>query len=72
MFRERSRNTGFSCYNVTTLAENCAPPPCLPLGIKESLKENTRLLDEGRLFGWGRLFDEGVFWLKGNCWRKNC
>jgi hypothetical protein len=23
MFRERSRNTGFSCYSVTPLPENC-------------------------------------------------
>jgi hypothetical protein len=54
----RSRNAGFSCYNVTTLPENCAPPFCLPLDIKDSLKEDSRLLDEGRLF------DGGVFWLK--------
>jgi hypothetical protein len=36
-----------------------APPPCLPLGIKDSLKEDARLLDEGRLFDDGKLFDKG-------------
>jgi hypothetical protein len=41
-----------------------APPPCLPLDIKDLLKENGRLLDEGRLF------DEGVLLkglLEGDC-----
>jgi hypothetical protein len=64
-FRERSRNAGFSCYNVIPLPENCAQPPCLPLGIKDSLKENARLLDMGT-------FLMGGFWLKGNCRRENC
>jgi hypothetical protein len=36
-----------------------APPPCLPLDIKGSLKEDMRPLDEGGLFGCGRLFDGG-------------
>jgi hypothetical protein len=42
-----------------------APPPCLPLVIKDSLKEEVRLLEE-RLFDEGRLLDEGkLFWMKG-------
>jgi hypothetical protein len=35
-----------------------APPPCLPLGIKDSLKEDERLLDEGKLFDGGFLAEE--------------
>jgi hypothetical protein len=36
-FRERA---GFSCYNVMPLPGSAAPPPCLPLDIKDSLKED--------------------------------
>jgi hypothetical protein len=32
-FRERA---GFSCYNVRPLPRTVAPPPCLPLYIKDS------------------------------------
>jgi hypothetical protein len=35
-----------------------APPPCLPLDIKDLLKEDTRFLDEGRFL------DVGGFLLK--------
>jgi hypothetical protein len=54
-----------------------APPPCLPLGIKDLQKEDTRLLDDGRLFDEGRLLDkgrffDGGFWLKRKCWREDC
>jgi hypothetical protein len=46
--------------------------PCLPLIIKDSQKEDVRLLDEGRLLdGGGFLLGRG-FWLKGNCWREDC
>jgi hypothetical protein len=41
-----------------------APPPCLPLGIKDWLKEDMRLFDDERLL------DVGVFLMKGNCWRE--
>jgi hypothetical protein len=41
-FRERSRNAGFSCYNVTLLPEND-----LPLDIKDLLKEDRRFFDGG-------------------------
>jgi hypothetical protein len=40
---------------------NIAPPPCLPPGIEDSLKEDARLFGCGRLFDDGRLLDEG--WL---------
>jgi hypothetical protein len=46
-FRERSRNADFSCYNVMRLSENCSPPPCLSLDIKDFLME-----DRGVLIGW--------------------
>jgi hypothetical protein len=52
-----------SCLSLKT----AAPHPCLPLGIKDSLKEDMRvfgcgmLLAEGRLLDGGRLFDGG-FW----------
>jgi hypothetical protein len=38
---------------------NASPPPCLPLGIQDLLKEDTRLLDEARLLDEGRFLDEG-------------
>jgi hypothetical protein len=41
-----------------------APPPCLPLGIKDWLKEDMRLFDDERLL------DVEVFLMKGNCWRE--
>jgi hypothetical protein len=47
-----------SCPSLRT----AAPPPCLPLGIKDSLKKDARLLDGGGFLMRG-------FWLKGNCWR---
>jgi hypothetical protein len=41
-------------YNVTPPPpRTAAPPPFLPLDIKDLLKEDTSLFDEGRLFGWG-------------------
>jgi hypothetical protein len=44
-----------------------AAPPCLPLGIKDSLKEDARLFDGGA-FGF---LDVGIFWkgglLEGDC-----
>jgi hypothetical protein len=43
------------------LPKNCAPPPCLSLGIKDLLKEEVRLLDEERIF-WMK----GGFWVKGD------
>jgi hypothetical protein len=45
------------------LPKNCAPPPCLSLGIKDLLKE-----DKGFLMKGG--FWMGDIWLKGNCWRE--
>jgi hypothetical protein len=54
---------GFSCHNVMSLPRTAALP-CLPLGIKDSLKEETRLL----LLAFGLLdfwaFGFG-FWMKG-------
>jgi hypothetical protein len=68
----RSRNAGFSCYNVTPSLRNVAPPPCLSLDIKDLLKEDVRFfwvkggfLNEGKLLD-GEDFLMG-FWLKGNC-----
>jgi hypothetical protein len=46
-----NRNTGFSCYNVMPLPQNY----CLPLDIKDSLKEDVGggggLMADG-LIGW--------------------
>jgi hypothetical protein len=39
-------NTGFSCYSVTPL------PPCLPLDIKDSLKEDAGFFDGGWIDWW--------------------
>jgi hypothetical protein len=42
-------------------------PPHLPLGIKDSLREDTKLLAFGfwlLAFGWGRILAFG-FWIKG-------
>jgi hypothetical protein len=51
-----------SCPSLRTAA-----PPCLPLGIKDSLKEDARLFDGGA-FGF---LDVGIFWkgglLEGDC-----
>jgi hypothetical protein len=46
MFRERA---DFSCYNVTPSLRTVAPPPCLPLYIKDLLKEN---VGRDGLIGW--------------------
>jgi hypothetical protein len=51
-FRERSWNTGFSSYNVTPLPRTVAPPPCLPLDITDSLKEDVRFFDGGLMEGF--------------------
>jgi hypothetical protein len=64
-----------SCHSLRTTA-----PPCLPLGRKDSLKEDTRLfafwvkggfcfLGEGRLWllDEARLFDVGGFGREMNC-----
>jgi hypothetical protein len=49
-FRERA---GFSCYNVMPFPKNCAPAPCLPLYIKDLLKEDRGLVEEvNGLIGW--------------------
>jgi hypothetical protein len=47
-FIERSRNTGLSCYNVTPSPRTVAPPPCLLLYIKDSLRIDGNLND-GRM-----------------------
>jgi hypothetical protein len=47
------QGTGFSLYNVTPLP---AAPPCLPLDIKDSLKEDMRLLL------WGLLLVGFLMW----------
>jgi hypothetical protein len=53
-----------------------APPPCLPQNIKDSLKEDTRLFDEGffaegRIPG-GRLLKGENELLKGAVLKGNC
>jgi hypothetical protein len=35
------------------------------VGIKDSLKEDRRLFDDGRFLDEGKIFDGGFFWLKG-------
>jgi hypothetical protein len=42
-FRERA---GFSCYNVIPFLRTVAPPPCLPLFIKDSLKKDQGLVED--------------------------
>jgi hypothetical protein len=62
----RCRNAGSSCYNAQ-LSPRTAAPPCLPLDMKDSLKEDTGFgmkggfLDQGRLLDKGMLFDGGFF-----------
>jgi hypothetical protein len=36
-----------------------APSPCLPLGKKDLLKEDSRLLDERRIFGCREAYGTG-------------
>jgi hypothetical protein len=53
-----------------TSPRNIAPPPCLPLGTKDLLKEDMRLLDEERFLikerlQKGCLTEEKV--LEGDC-----
>jgi hypothetical protein len=83
VYVKRSRNAGFSCYNVTPLPRTAAPP-CLPLGIKDSLKEAfgfwlfgfwllafccERLWKGKELLNGKGLLKENEL-LKGKCWRK--
>jgi hypothetical protein len=44
-FRERSRNTGFSCYIVTPLSKNCCSTSSFTTGYKRLLKEDSGLFD---------------------------
>jgi hypothetical protein len=61
MFRERSRKTGFSCYNVTPLPQNRCSASLFPTGYKRLLKEEARFFDVGLMEG---CFDGGwVDWL---------
>jgi hypothetical protein len=49
--------TQVSLVTMSCLSQRSAAPPlCLPLGIKDLLKEDERLLDDGRLFDKGRHF----------------
>jgi hypothetical protein len=41
------------------------PPPCLPLDIKDLMKEDVRLFDEGRLLDEGVLAEGKL--LEGDC-----
>jgi hypothetical protein len=43
---------GFSCYNVMPLQKTVAPPPCLPLEVKDLLKEDRRFFDRGLMEGF--------------------
>jgi hypothetical protein len=71
LFTFREAGTGFSGYNVTPLP---AAPPCLPLDIKDSLKEDMRFLLWGillvGLLMWealeGKRIAEGKV-LEGDC-----
>jgi hypothetical protein len=72
MFREAGTHVS-PVTNVTPLS---AVPPCLPLGIKDSLKEDVSLLllafSLGFCFGFwlferGRLFDVGSFGREKDC-----
>jgi hypothetical protein len=46
---QRSRNASFSYYNVNAFPKNCCSTSCLPLDIKDSLKEDMRFFN-GRGF----------------------
>jgi hypothetical protein len=64
MFREAGRQV--SPVTMSLPSPRNAAPPCLPLGIKDSLREDMRLLAfgflMGKVFGCGRLLED--------CWRK--
>jgi hypothetical protein len=55
MFREAGRQV--SSVIMSHLSTRTAVPPCLPVGIKDSLKEDTRL------FGLGFLLEAFAFGL---------
>jgi uncharacterized RDD family membrane protein YckC len=59
VFREAG-NAGFSCYNVTE--SRATAQPCLPLFIKEPLKEGLRFLAFGFYFGLWLGFLLWAFW----------
>jgi hypothetical protein len=65
---------------MSHLSPRTDAPPCLPLDIKDSLKEDFRLLlfalgfwllDEGRLFDVGGFGRENE-WLKVELLKENC
>jgi hypothetical protein len=49
---QRSRNTVFSCYNVTPLSENYCSTSLFTLDIKALLKEDARFFDRGWVDWW--------------------
>jgi hypothetical protein len=57
-FRERSRNSGFSCYNVTLLPENCYSNSLFTTGYK-------RLPEGGGNFREEKVLLTGKFCLAG-------
>jgi hypothetical protein len=77
----REAGTQVSPVTMSHLSLRPAAPPCLPLDIKVSLKEDRRLLLWGFCFGLlgfgvldeGRFFDVEGFGREKDCWReKNC
>jgi hypothetical protein len=46
MFKEAGMQVPLVTMSCPSL-RTAAPPPCLPLGIKDSLKEDRKLLDGG-------------------------
>jgi hypothetical protein len=63
MFREAG--TQVSPVTMSCLSQRTSAPPCLPLDIKDSLKEDTRLFALGafalRLLLWGFLLEAFAF-----------
>jgi hypothetical protein len=51
ILREAGRQD--SLYSVSLSLRTVAPPPCLPLDIKDLLKEDVRVFDEVFLMGDG-------------------
>jgi hypothetical protein len=60
-FRERNRNIGVSCYNVTPLPENCCSTSLFTTVYKRLAEEDHGVGEDG----W-RI---GGFWLMGLDWR---
>jgi hypothetical protein len=55
VFRERSRNAGFSCYNVTPLPKKCCSTSLFTTGYKRLAEEGQGISIEGLVEDWWRI-----------------